>query len=290
MNYTIENEFLKVTVSSLGASLHSVIRKEDGVEHIWQPTPDSWQRQAPVLFPYVGRLQDEHFRVKGMSYRGDVHGFCSTMEHTLIQKTENTLVWELRDSSETLALWPFAFRLESIFTLEGDTLHQTITVENLGQEVLSFGMGFHPGFAVPFDTEHKATDYYFGFDKNESPLCLRYDANGKCGEAGTFLGANIQEIPLQEHLFDNDSYNMTGLRSRTLGIYEKDSGRGVVCAIADFPYTAIWSRPGMPRFVCIEPWHTLPAGDVLDWENKPGAAVLAPGESWDTTLSMSFVR
>ena len=290
MKYTIENDFLKVTVDSLGAELHSVIRKKDGVEHMWQPQPDSWQRHAPVLFPYIGRLQDGCYRVKEKPYQADIHGFCKDMDHTLIRHTENTVVLELCDSEQTLALWPFRFRLESAFTLEGDTLHQTITVENPGQEELSFSVGFHPGFAVPFDSSHQATDYYFGFDKNESPLCLSCDANGKCGETVAYLGANIQTVPLQEHLFDNDSFNMTGLRSHTLGIYEKDSGRGVVCAIADFPYTAIWSRPGMPRFVCIEPWHTLPAGDIPDWEDKPAAAVLAPGEDWSTTLSMSFVR
>ena len=290
MNYSIENEYLKATVSSLGAELISVIRKEDGVEHMWQPQPDSWQRHAPLLFPYAGRLEDGKFRVKGKTYEGDIHGFCKDMEFTLMGKTENTVVFELCDSEQTLALWPFRFRLEILFTLEGDTLHQTVTVENPGQEELSFSVGFHPGFAVPFDQEHQATDYFFGFDKNESPLCLSCDKNGKSGQIVTCLGANIQAIPLQEHLFDNDSFNMTGLRSRTLGIYEKDFGRGVVCAIADFPYTVIWSRPGMPKFVCIEPWHTLPAGDILDWGKKPAAAVLSPGEDWSTTLSMSFVR
>lgn len=290
MDYIIENELLKVTVSSRGGELQSVIRKEDGVEHMWQPQPDSWQRHAPVLFPYAGRLRDGKFRVKGKTYEGDIHGFCKDMEFTLMGKTENTVVFELCDSEQTLALWPFRFRLEILFTLEGDTLHQTVTVENLGQEELSFSVGFHPGFAVPFDQEHQATDYFFGFDKNESPLCLSWDENGKCEETVNNLGTNLQQIPLQEHLFDNDSYNMTGLRSRTLGIYERDSGRGVVCAIADFPYTAIWSRPGMPRFVCIEPWHTVPAKNIPDWENKPAAAVLSPGEDWSTTLSMSFVR
>ena len=34
--FTIENEYLKVTVTTWGAQVKSVIRKCDGVEHMWQ--------------------------------------------------------------------------------------------------------------------------------------------------------------------------------------------------------------------------------------------------------------
>ncbi len=86
---------------------------------------------------------------------------------------------------------------------------------------------------------------------------------------------------------------MVGLRSRTLGIYEKDSGRNVTCEIAGYPYTLIWSAKSEKiRFVCIEPWHSLPAAeaDGPAWKKRAAAAVLAPGESWETTLRTTFDR
>ena len=85
---------------------------------------------------------------------------------------------------------------------------------------------------------------------------------------------------------------MVNLKSAQFGLYEKGTGRGVVCNIEEFPYCLIWSKPGMPKFVCIEPWHSLPSpeGGSTKWEEKPAAAILDPGESWSTTLSMSFVR
>ena len=61
---------------------------------------------------------------------------------------------------------------------------------------------------------------------------------------------------------------MAGLRTRTLGIYEKDTGRSIVCDVAGFPYTLIWSALSKPvRFVCIEPWNSLPASvdDPQEW-------------------------
>ena len=76
---------------------------------------------------------------------------------------------------------------------------------------------------------------------------------------------------------------MAGLRTRTLGIYEKGTGRSIVCDVAGFPYTLIWSALSKPlRFVCIEPWNSLPASvnDPQEWEQRAAAACLAPGEEW----------
>ena len=82
------------------------------------------------------------------------------------------------------------------------------------------------------------------------------------------------------------------IRCLALGLYEKDSGRGVVCNIKNFPYCLIWSKPGVPKFICIEPWNSLPsyAEGGYSWEEKPAAARIQPGQCWSTTLSTSFVR
>lgn len=283
MDFKMENEYLQVTVTSAGAQVKSVKHKSDNTEHIWQAEP-LWPKYGPILFPYTSRIQGGVLTAKGKEYPADIHGFAKDMEHTLVAQTENTIILELKDSEATLALWPYAFRLVSTFTLEGDTLHHTLTVENPGEEKLQFGIGYHPAFAVPFDDAHSATDYEFRFDCIESPLCLRN------GDMPYTLGTNIRTIPLTETLFDNDSHCMVALKSRTLGIYEKDSGRGVVCGIKGFPYVLIWSKPGMPRFVCIEPWHSIPSSQITVWEEKPATAELLPGENWSTTLSMSFIR
>ena len=292
MEYTVENEKLRVTVTTKGAQLKSVVRKEDGTEHIWQADPSVWGYHAPILFPYAGKLKDGILTVRGKDYDGSrQHGFARNLEHTPVSCDENTVVLELTDSPETRALWPYRFRLVSTFTLEGDTLHHTLTVENRNEEIMPFGIGYHPAFAVPFDGEHTFRDYELRFDAVESPICLDQCGCGLIGREHYYLGKNIRAIHVDEHLFDNDSHCMTGLSSRTLGLYEKDTGRGVVCSIRSFPYVLIWSKPGEPRFVCIEPWNSLPSpiDGGTDWEEKPAAAVLAPGESWDTTLSMCFV-
>ena len=290
--FTIENEYLKVTVTTWGAQVKSVLRKYDNVEHIWQADPSLWGYHAPILFPHCGKVVDGKIEAKGKVYASGQHGFARGMEHTFVDQTADTVVLELCANQETLEKFPYDFRLVSTFSLERDTLHHTLTVENLDEEKLPFGIGYHPAFAIPFDDRHTFSDYELRFDEMESPICLNCQPTGLLQKDHYILDSNLKTIAIDEKLFANDSHCMVNLRSSTLGIYEKDTGRAVICDISGFPYTLIWSKPGMPRFVCIEPWHSLPSpeGGSIRWEEKPAAAILLPREAWSCTLSTTFAR
>ena len=170
MEYTLENEYLKLTVASLGAEVVSLVRKSDGVEHIWQADPAVWRCHAPVLFPHCGKVVDGTIHAKGRDFPAKQHGFAREMETVLVSQTPEKLVLALESNPETQERFPYAFRLVSTFTLEGDTLCHTLTVENNDLEEMPFGIGFHPGFTVPFDDKHTLDDYELRFEKMESPL------------------------------------------------------------------------------------------------------------------------
>ena len=198
----------------------------------------------------------------------------------------------MTSTPETLAAFPWEFALFSTFTLEGATLHHTLTVKNPSGQPLKFGIGYHPAFTVPFDDKHTIDDYELRFSEMESPLCLGTAPKGLVNGQIYSLGENIRSIPVTAGMFDNDSHCMANLRSQTLGLYEKDTGRGVVCDISQFPYTLLWSKPGVPQFICIEPWHSLPSYEFggTDWEKKPAAATVPPFGTWSTTLKTTFAR
>ena len=292
MDYTIENEYIKVTVTTNGAQVKSVIHKADQVEHMWCGDPDVWGFHAPVLFPHCGKVVDGIIEARGQRCESPIHGFVRFMEHELVEHTDGTIVLELCGSGETWKYFPYQFRLRSIFTIEHETLHHTLSVENLDEVDMPFGIGYHPGFAVPFDQNHRAQDYELRFSEMESPICVNNMPDGLTHEDHYYFPTNIRSIDVDEKLFANGSHCMINLKSSTLGLYEKDSNRAVVCNIADFPYTLLWSKSGTPRFVCIEPWHGLPsyANGSSKWEEKAHAAILKPGESWHTTMDTSFVR
>lgn len=293
MEFIIENDRLRATLTTQGAQIKSVIRKCDGVEHIWQADAAVWGYHTPILFPYTGKVKDGTICAKGKIFENcPQHGFARLMEHKPVFCGENSVIMELTETPRTLEQWPYRFRLVSTFTLEGDTLHHTLCVENHDEEEMPFGIGYHPAFRLPFDDKHTYEDYELRFDELESPLCFDTSCGGLVGDKTYRLGQNIRAIPLDERLFANDSHCMTGLASRTLGLYEKDTGRAVVCSVGAFPYVLIWSKPGIPQFVCIEPWNSLPSpvNGSCQWTEKPAAAMLSPGESWSTTLSTMFIR
>ena len=293
MEYTLENEYLKLTVSSKGAEVVSLVRKCDGVEHMWQADPEVWGFHAPVLFPYCGKVVGDTIHAKGADYPARQHGFARNLEHTLVWSDPGYLELALESDDETRKQFPYDFRLLSTFTLEGDKVHHTLTVENLDEEALPFGIGYHPAFALPFDDRHVTEDYEIRFDGIESPLCVSAQPNGLLNGQSYYLARNVEAIPLTDDLFDSDSHAMVNLRSGHVSVIEKDTGRSVICDVSDFPYTLIWSAAKKPlHFICIEPWHSLPGEEngPIDWEQRPCAASLKRGESWSTTLSTTFVR
>ena len=102
MKYTIENDYLKLTVDTFGAQIASVIRKCDGVEHMWQADKSVWGYHAPILFPHCGKIVDGKFEAKGKVYESGQHGFARTSEHEFVDQTADTIVLELCANEETL--------------------------------------------------------------------------------------------------------------------------------------------------------------------------------------------
>ena len=263
MQATIHNEFLTLTVDTHGAEAVS-LKNAAGEEMLWQADPAIWKRHAPILFPWTGKLVDGTFTAKGKTWKGGQHGFARDLEHTLLRAEGDTIQLELRaDDAIKAERFPYDFVLTSTFRLEGKTV------------------------------QHTTTDYEFRFDQPESPVILDASPNGLLSGKSYYQWKNQQAIPLTDDLFANDSFCMAGLRTGTIGICEKDTGRNITCRVEGYPYSLIWSAPAKPvRFVCIEPWHSLPAAatDPQDWEQRAAAACLAPGESWQTTLSTTFDR
>ena len=292
MDFVIENDQLRVTVTQWGAQIKSVVHKADGVEHIWNGNPAVWKFQTPILFPYCGKIKDGRINIRGKVVdNAPPHGVVRTLTHELVSKSSNCITLAVSASDETLTVFPYMFRFLSTFKLEGECLHHTLTVENTDFEAFPFGIGYHPGFAIPFDQQHCALDYELRFSNMESPICME-TPTGLLNGRYYVLGNNMQSIPVTDGMFDAGSHCMVNLSSKTLGIYEKDSGRAVVCEISEHPYCLIWSQPGMPEFLCIEPWHSLPSTEdgTYAWEEKAAAAVVHPGESWSTTMKISFIR
>ena len=61
----------------------------------------------PLLFPIVGMLKEGKIRFDGREYAMERHGFARRREFTPAARGEDWVRLELRESAETLALYPY---------------------------------------------------------------------------------------------------------------------------------------------------------------------------------------
>ena len=141
MKYIIENEALRAEVDSLGAQLTSLVNKKNGEEMLWGADPAYWNETSPLLFPFIGRLKDFRYTHEGREYRTTKHGFAKNMEFQEKTRSSGCLVLALENSAETLKNYPFRFRLEVEFSLEGSALNVGLQIFHEGEDIMYFSIG-----------------------------------------------------------------------------------------------------------------------------------------------------
>ncbi|KQT61857.1 MULTISPECIES: aldose 1-epimerase family protein [unclassified Aureimonas] len=287
---TIRTKGVAAEIALSGAELVG-LKDAAGGELLWQGGPE-WTRQAPVLFPIVGRLAGDALRHEGEAHHVTQHGFARDRIFEVIERTDSRAVLRLSDDAQTRALFPFAFTLDMIYEVEDTTLSVTARVANPGAEVLPCGIGAHPGFRWPLVDGIAKDDHVIEFDAPESGEALSV-VGGLLGP-GKPLPFDGRTLPLSEALFANDAIVMPGVASRSVRYVAKGADGGAVRALSfsweGYKDLGIWSKPGGALFVCIEPWYSMasPVGWDGEFSDKPGILHLGPGESrdmiWRVTL------
>ena len=317
---------LSAAVDPMGAQLLSL--QLDGCEYLWQGDPRFWARRAPVLFPIVGSLRDG----RAESAQGPCvmvrHGIARNYEHAVVYRAADgsSVTFELRDSAETRAAYPYSFKLNMTYAITGEaTLSQTFHVTNTGDATLPFCVGGHPAFNVPMgaslqdagDGEGEACgesgETHGGSDAACVPLSvaaaetfedyvLKFARPWSCtlpviGNDGLMSWDNALECPqgtdtvaLTHASFAHDALMFTDVPDSALTLLGTKSGHGVRVEFPGFPYIGVWSAANDAPFVALEPWsgHTTTHDEDDIFEHKAGMTLLAPGETNERTFSITL--
>ncbi len=249
---TLENDHLKIAVKHHGAELSSLIKKSTDIEYIWQADPAYWGRHAPILFPIVGRLQNDEFLVGSEKYSMKQHGLARNMDFELIKRDKVSLTFELRSSEKTLKNYPYPFRLRLQYRLDKYTLLVGYEVFNPSEEAIYFSIGGHPAFKCPLKEGEKREDYQLVFQKKETAMTQRLDNGIRNGKQELIL-ANERKLPITDTLFDEDALVFTKLASESMSL-QKAAESMLTFNFKGLPYLGIWSKNRTSPFVCIEPW------------------------------------
>lgn len=224
-----------------GATLTRLIR--DGVDFLYVnpenlASPERPRCGIPFLFPIFGRLQDGKYTWDGQEYAMAIHGFAHTSSWQVAEHREDSLRLVLEDSAETLAQYPFRFRVTLTFRAENGcvTIHQAY--ENRDDRPMPYNFGFHPYFRVEelshIQVESTAETHFDFLAGKAVPLGH--------GSVGVSIPAGAPE----------SGAALMGVTGPTV-LHIPAEGRMLTMEFSpDFPQHVLWTQAGKP-FLCVEP-------------------------------------
>ena len=290
MIYTLKNSEMEVQVSSKGGELVS-LRDAEQTEYIWIGNATYWKRHAPQLFPCIGRLTNNQYRMDGALHEMGQHGFLRDYELTKVEESETSLHLRLTSDASTRQLYDREWIVDIFYTLCGKTLSVKFQVRNCDTRTMRFGYGIHPGFNVPLNPALRFEDYRLDFHEVSIPkqmeLTERYTISGDMHDYALEDG---RYLPLQHSLFDHDAIILKDM-PHTVTLGSQKDAKKVTVAFPDMPYLGIWHAPETDApFVCIEPWSSLPSTDgVIDeFETKPDFITVEPEQTYTNCWSISI--
>lgn len=289
--HTLKNEMLAISVSSHGAELSSI--RKGSVEYLWQADPKFWARHSPVLFPIVGSVWEGRYRVAGKEFLLGQHGFARDMDFTLVDQTDTMLRYRLESTEDTLAKYPWPFRLEIAYILHDNKIDVIWYVTNPGPEDMFFQIGAHPAFNYPDYYPVAEARGYFSFDRKEGLECIRIKEKG-CVDAITKYPLELDadgRYPLTNSTFDViDTLMLQDGQLRRVTLHRTDGTPWLSLGFTA-PVVGLWSPPCKNApFICIEPWYGRcdRAGYEGDYRDKDWINRLAPGERFSSIYTIEI--
>ncbi|CAN5421216.1 aldose 1-epimerase family protein [soil metagenome] len=288
---TLTSGLLTAQINPLGAELWSLADAQERAL-MTDADPRWWTGHAPLLFPFVGKLRNDSYRVNGENYTLPQHGFARKHRFALVESDAASALFRLGSDWTTMENYPFELQLDMHFVLVGATLAMTATVRNLDDTDMPFSLGYHPAFAWPLPYGGRAEDHRIIFEKPEpAPIRRIGDEPGLIAPDRIPSPVDGTVLTPTHAMFAGDALIWDNLESRSL-TWGVPGTPSLKVDFPDTPWLGIWQKPGA-HYLCIEPWAGMadPAGFEGDVWSKPGVIRLPPGEErsfrMDVTLTQS---
>ena len=288
--FSIASPTLTACIDPMGAELLS-LKDDAGRDLMTDADPRWWTGHAPLLFPFVGRSRGDVYRLGGRAYPMPQHGFARRSAFTAVEQGDDRLLLRLEADGETRAIYPFDFRLDMAFAVEGATLRMTATVTNRGESAMPFSFGYHPAFAWPLPYGGAVEDHRIIFDQPEPAPIRKVGAEPGLIARETFPSPVDGDTLTPTHaLFEGDALIWDDLNSRSLTWGVPGQPR-LKIDFPDTPWLGLWQKPGA-HYLCVEPWAGMAdlvgfTGDVWD---KQGILCLLPGDSRSFRMDVTLTQ
>ena len=209
----------------------------------------------PVLFPFPSKTADDCYRLNGASYHMPMHGLVKNSAFAVSAVSEDSVtLWMESSPAWMAACYPFDFRMELTYRVEGRSVFTTAAITNRSGTPMPHTLGWHPFFKCSDKhriqlTYHMKTHYdYVACRDLPAPEAL--DLSTRLDDV-FHTGGGTREFVLQNQA---DGYVVRCVPDPAFDVL-------VVCS---------WVEDSM----CVEPWCGLPNsinnGRFLAWI-APGA-------------------
>ena len=271
MIHSIQSGTLYIDIDDQGAELKSLYSKKTNTEYLWQGNAAIWERQAPVLFPIVGRLKNNQYTYGDKTYEMPPHGFVFDAPFSAEVIGENGIAFIYEDTKETRAIYPFSFTLQVIFVVNWNKLEVVYQVINRTNGPMYFSFGSHEGYCCPRADGEAFSDYYLEFDHDADYTSLTVSPDGLLIKEPIQITQNERRLPLSYDLFDDSSLVFADIPSGKVVLGSTKTPAKIEINYESAPNLVVWSQTDAP-YVCKEPWHGLP-----DFEDASGDLTKKPG-------------
>lgn len=287
---TIKNSCLTVDISPVGAEFQSIRSAER--EYLWQGDPAYWSGRSPILFPLTGNVWEKKYMHNGTTYDMPAHGFARHLTFEVVEQSEAEVRLASTSNEETLKIYPFPFRLEVVYRLEGMRLTTEWHVTNLGSEDMPFRIGGHPAFN--WDWNEGEDRGAMVFDA-EGPLHgTLLDQKGCVHRELQFFEQPLEAggvLPLKRDYFDPiDTLIIEGAQVHS-ALLRDNQERPIVRISFDCDVFCIWTPTGKRApFVCLEPWYGRcdRTGDTGEFRTRDYINNVRPTETWQGGYEVEF--
>ncbi|WP_438966504.1 aldose 1-epimerase family protein [Flavobacterium sp.] len=245
MKTIIKDKNYSASILHFGAELESFTK--DNTNYIWSVDEQFWNKTSPVLFPIVGGLKNNSYEIDGNEYELPRHGFARNFNFKVIETTENSVTFSLKENETTLQVYPFEFELQLKYVLNENKLSLIYSVENNSKNIMPFNIGAHPAFSIPSNFN----EYSLHFNKEEKLLSHQLENDLFSGKTIGIQSKN-QQLALNYTLFDKDALVFKNIESKEFELHFNNKPY-IKISFSDFKHLGIWTKPNAP-FLCIEPW------------------------------------
>lgn len=284
------NNIITIEVAEHGAEMTSLCK--DVREYLWTGDAQFWNRQAPILFPSVGKPFNNEIHVDGVAYPLYQHGYARDSEFAVLAPANDHELRLRMLENDFSRRYPYRLGLEVCYRLEDSVVEAIWTVENLDDKEAYFQIGGHPGFLLPdYDPEKMENGSIRLYNKEGKLVAptLTSDIDDGCRVPRSSKVMLLRETPLMPRTFIKDALIIEDGQVTKAELWDRHGNPvlNVNCPQADA--YGIWApyKEGCP-FVCLEPWCGIcdAKGFTDDISKRKYIHSLAPGEKYTFTYTI----